>query len=184
MSLTGTLRHAFFVKFDFGSGPYYVWQGYRPIRIGGIRWEPVGPNATVQQVEDAVSDNVPSITLSVSGVDASLLSLALSETDEIRLRLAYIFDQYFDENWQPTGSMASYAVIRMDTLKITNTANQDGSRDQVIAITGEHFLTNGPCPPAGRYSSADQWTRMGNNSDLYFEYMAINQNRRQRWPTY
>lgn len=181
---TGALRHAFFVKFDFLSGPYYVWQGFRPLRINGIKWEPVGPQATIDEVEDAVSDSVPTITLSISGVSADLLAKALAETNEIRLRLAYIYDLYFDENWQPSGDMAAYAVLRMDTLKITNKRNQDDSRDQVISITAENFLTNGPCPPAGRYSSADQWSRLGDTSDLYFEFMAINQNRRQRWPTY
>lgn len=178
------IRHAFFCKFEFLSGPYYVWTGFRNLSASGIIWRPTGPMATVGTIEDAVSDSAPAVILTVSGVDTALLALALSETDQVRGQLAFIYDMFFDENWQPDGAMENYAVVRMDTLKIKKQKNQDESWTQVIEITGENFLTNGPCPPYGRYSNADQWAREGNNNDLYFQYMAINQNQRQRWPTF
>lgn len=181
-----TVRHAFLVMFDFLSGPVYVWQGFRPLVVDGITWNAVGPLATVGQVEDAISDNAPTITLRISGVSASLIAKALEESSEVRGQLAYIYDIFFDDDWQPTGSPSVYAVVRMDTVKISNNRNPDGSRDQAIEVACEHFLTNGPNPPFGRYSSADQSARHGDTSppDLYFQYMAINQNRRQRWPTF
>lgn len=178
-------RHAFFVQFNFTSGPEYVWQGFRPLTIGGNTWKPVGPQATVDEVSDPVGDNVPGITFMVSGVDSATLAAALSSSDEIRGQLAFIYDLFFDDNWKPVGDFAVFAVARMDTIKISNQpANKDGSRDQVISISAENYLTNGPYAPNGRYSNADQWARQGNDNDLYFQYMAINQNRRQRWPNY
>lgn len=185
MTIAGQVRHAFFVQFNFASVTKYVWQGFRTIPVGDRIWEPVGPLATVDQVEDAVSDTVPIITLKVSGVSAELLALALSESDEVQGRLAYIYDLYFDANWQPIGDLAFFDVVRMDTIKIKKSLDQDtDSYTQVIEIACEQFLTNGPNPAYGRYSSADQWARQGNTNDLYFEFMAINQNRRQRWPTF
>jgi hypothetical protein len=185
MTIAGQVRHAFFVQFNFTSVTKYVWQGFRVLPFSGRIWEPVGPLATVEQVEDAVSDTVPLITLKVSGVSAELLALALSESDEVQGKLAYIYDLYFDADWQPIGDLAFFDVVRMDTIKIVKQRDaQTSSYTQTIEIASEQFLTNGPNPPYGRYSSADQWAREGNTDDLYFEYMAINQNRRQRWPTY
>lgn len=185
MSLQGRINHAFFVEFNFLTATKRVWQGFRRIEVDGRMWEPVGPLATVEQIEEPIADMVPSITLSVSGVSAELLALALSETNEIQGRLATIYDQYFTDDFQPYGSFEVFNMVRMDTLKIKKSRNaQDGSYTAVIEISAEQFLTNGPNPPYGRYSSADQWAREGNNNDLYFEYMADNQNRRQRWPTF
>jgi predicted nucleic-acid-binding protein len=184
MTISGRVNHAFFVQLNFVSKTVYVWQGFRNIVVSGRTWQPVGPQATIDQAQDAIGDVVPAITLKVSGVDSSLLALALSESNEVQGRLAQIYDQYFDNDWQPFGDFSVFNVVRMDTLKITKRRNQDGTYDQVIAINSEQFLTNGPNPPYGRYSSTDQWARQGNTNDLYFEYMAINQNRRQRWPTY
>lgn len=185
MSVPGRVNHAYFVQFNFASVTKYVWQGFRKIPVGGRLWEPVGPLATIDQIEDAVSDTVPIITMMVSGVSAELLAIALAESGEVQGRLAYIFDQYFDDDWQPIGDLAFFDVVRMDTIKIVKKRDSEsGSYTQVIEIASEQFLTNGPNPAYGRYSSADQWAREGNTNDLYFEYMAINQNRRQRWPTF
>jgi hypothetical protein len=178
------LRHAFLVNFNFLSGSYYVWQGFRPLLLSGQIWQPVGPMATVDTVEDLISDTVPSISLKVSGADAGLLAKALSESNEVRGQMAIIYDIYFDENWQPIGDPESYAMVRMDVMKISKRKNSDGSADQVIEIPSEHLLTNGPNPPAGRYSSADQAQRYPLTTDLYFEFIPQNQNRIQRWPTF
>lgn len=182
------LRHAWFVKFNFLSGPYYVWQGFRPLIIDGTTWQAVGPRGVVEQIEDAVADRVPQIILSVSGVDGDLLAKALASSSEIRGQLAFVYDGFFDGNWQLEGGLAVYAIVRMDTIKVSKSrqAEEEGrvSWIQTIVISCENYLTNGPCPPFGRYSSEDQWARQGNTDDLYFQYMAINQNRRQRWPTF
>lgn len=181
------VRHAWFVYFAFKSSSYRVWNGFRNIDIEGNTWSPVGPKATVEQIEDPISDSVPSIVLKVSGVDADLLAAALASTDEIRGRLAFIYDHFFDEDWQPLGDLASYATVRMDTIKVIRKPNEDGSADQTIELTCEHFLTQGPYPPYGRYTSADQAARYPVSpygQDKYFDFMPQNQNRRQRWPTF
>jgi hypothetical protein len=178
------LRHAFLVQFNFASGTMYVWNGFRPLPIGDIIWQPVGPNGVVEQIEDVISDNVAPIVLKISGVDEQLLAKALAETNEVKNQLATIYDIFLDENWQPIGDPATYAVVRMDTLKITRKRVSDDSWECSIAISCENYLTNGPCPPYGRYTSADQWARLGNNNDLYFNYMPLLQNQRIRWPSF
>ena len=183
--IPGRVNHAFFVEFSFVSKTVRVWQGFRNIKVSARLWQPVGPLATVSSIEDPVGDNVPVVSLNVSGVDATLLALALSESNEVQGRFATIYDQYFDNGWQPYGDFAFFNVVRMDTLKVSKRVDPStGEYTQVIDISAEQFLTNGPNPPYGRYTNADQWAREGNTNDLYFEYMGANQSRRQRWPTF
>lgn len=180
------LRHAWFVLFDFASGPMRVWNGFRNIEIGGFVWSPVGPQATIDQIEDPVADTVPSIVMRVSGVDATLLADALAGATEIQGRLAFIFDCFFDASWQPITTLESYSLVRMDTIKIKREQSGDADKhwEQTIELTCENFLTQGPYPPYGRYTTADQVNRFPGVTDLYFEYMPANQNRRLRWPTF
>lgn len=179
-------NHAFFVLFRFGNGDARVWTGFRNIELAGFVWRPVGPRATLSQIDDAVSDTVPQITLSCSGADDQTLAAALS-SDYIRGHLAFIFDQFFDNDWQPVGDFNPYATVRMDTVKVRRKRNEDGSWDQIISIACEHWLTQGPYPPYGRYTSQDQNARYPTSpsgGDKYFDYMPQNQNRIQRWPTF
>ncbi len=179
-----TVRHPYFVEFRFLSSTERVWNGFRYIETGGYTWTPVGPTATVNTIEDPISNSAAGLTLSLSGVDTELLATVLAATDEVRGRLVFIYDAFFDEDWQILEPMGVYAMARMDTVKVSRQAAGDGSWNRVISIPAEHLLTTGANPPAGRYSSADQQTRFPTANDRYFEYIAQNQNKRLRWPTF
>lgn len=177
------VRHGFFVAFFFESETVRVWNGFRNIHLGGFDWAPVGPAATVSQIEDPISDSVPQLMLSVSGVSSDLLALALSEADQVRGRLVFIYDQYFDVDWQPVGTFENYAVARMDNIKVSRQHNGDGW-DRVIQIPSEFLLVNGPNPVAGRYTAADQQIRFPGQTDNYFDFISALQNKLIRWPTF
>lgn len=178
-----TVRRGVFVEFRFASETKRVWNGFRNIEIGGYLWEPVGPNATVDQIEDPITDQVPSIELRVSGVEADLLAIALSEADQVRGRLAFIYDTYFDPDWQPLLPLENYATVRMDNVKVSKKPDGQGGTDRVISIEAQHLMTAGASAPAGRYSVADQETRHPGDGK-YFEFIPALQNKVIRWPTY
>lgn len=178
------LRHAWFAEFHFKSSTARVWTGYRNISLNGHTWSPVGPNGAVDTIEDPIAGSAPALDIRMSGVDSAALATALAGTDEIRGQLVFIYDQYFDAAWQPTGSFAPYAMVRMDTVKVSRSENADGSWDRMITIPSEYLLTAGPNPPSGRYSNADQFQRHPGVTDHYFEFMGQNQNKRIRWPTF
>lgn len=181
---TSQVRHAWFVEFHFLSETSRVWTGFRNITQGGYDWTPVGPRGVVESIEDPLGEQAPSLSLRMSGVDTTILALALAQTSEVRGQLVFIYDLYFDEDWQPIGSLETYAVARMDTLRITKSLNGDGSYDRVLEVPAEYLLTTGANPPYGRYSAADQTQRHPGQTDLYFEFMGQNQNKRIRWPDY
>lgn len=179
-----SLRHGFFVAFFFGDGTVRVWNGYRAIELAGFVWQPVGPFATVDQIEDEVSDQAPQIQLRISGVDSRLLNEALQATDQVRGRLAFIYDQYFDADWQPLGTFETYTVVRMDNIKVSRQRASDGSWERTITVPSEFLLTNGPNPVAGRYSALDQAVRFPGLTDHYFDFISTLLNKVIRWPTF
>lgn len=179
------VQHAFFVMLNFlNSSPVYIWNGYRNITLNGHTWVPVGPLATVDALEDQLSDSAAQVIMRVSGVDTAMLSIALSSADEVRGQLAFIYDQYFDTNWNPVGSFDSYAVVRMDTVKVKRAQDKDGQWTRVIEVPSEYLLTNGPNPAGGRYTTADQLLRYPGLVDTYFQFISQLQNKVIRWPTF
>lgn len=178
------VRLAWFVDFAFTSGHTRVWNGYRNIHLSGQDWLPLGPENAVVQIEDMVGDSVPAVTLKLAGVTSDQIQLAVSESDEVRGQLCFIYNQAFDQNWQPWGDFAPYTVLRMDNLKISRSIQGDGSFIRQIEITGESALTTGANPPAGRYSSLDQAMRHPSTTDKYFDYMSANQQKRITWPNF
>lgn len=183
-TLTQQVRHAWFVEFHFVSETKRVWSGYRYLEINGQVWAPVGPRGVVDQIEDPIGDQAPSLSLRMSGVDADTVAIALSETNELRGRMVFVYDLYFDADWQPIDTLETYAIAKMDTVRVGKSQNPDGSYDRVIEVPAEYLLTTGANPPNGRYSSSDQQARYPGQTDLYFEFMGQNQNRRLRWPDF
>lgn len=181
---TQQVRHAWFVEFHFVTVTTRVWTGFRYIEVSGNVWAPVGPAGVVEQIEDPIADQAPSLSLRMSGVDTETLALAMSETDEVRGQMVFIYDLYFDADWQPIGTLETYAVAKMDTVRVSKTRNADGSYDRIVEVPAEYLLTTGANPPFGRYSGADQQARHPGITDLYFEFMGQNQNKRARWPDY
>lgn len=181
---TTRVRHAWFVEFRFLTTTTRVWTGFRYITVGGYTWAPVGPRGVVDQIEDPLTDQAPSLALRMSGADSDTLALALSETNEVRGQMVFIYDLYFDVDWQPIASLEAYAVARMDTIRVKKIINADGSSDHVLEVPAEFLLTAGANPPYGRYSAADQTARHPGQTDLYFEFMGQNQSKVLRWPNY
>lgn len=178
------VRHGFFVAFFFQSETVRIWNGYRNIMLAGQTWQPAGPKATVTTLEDPISDSAPQVALQVSGVDEGLLAIALSESDQVRGRMAFIYDQYFDVDWNPVGSFENYAVVMMDNIIVTKQRAADDSWERVIKVPSEYLLVNGPSPVGSRYSPADQALRYPDVQDNYFNYIPSLQNKLLRWPTF
>lgn len=183
-TLTQQVRHAWFVEFHFVSGTTRVWTGFRYISVNGLIWAPVGPRGVVDQIEDPIGDQAPSLSLRMSGVDTAAIASALAQTNELRGRMVFIYDLYFNADWQPIDALETYGIARMDTVRVSKSQNPDGSYDRVIEVPAEYLLTTGSNPPNGRYSSSDQQARHPGQTDRYFEFLGSLQNKRLRWPDF
>lgn len=96
---------ALFVTFSFKSGPMRVWEGDGLINRGGFDWLGMGqrvdgsgnPLQSIDGLEAAVNGDAPQLTLTLSGVDSTVVTAASSDDpDEIESRDLTIDIGFFD----------------------------------------------------------------------------------------
>lgn len=73
------IRPAIFVEAHFTSGPAYMWTGVGTLSWNGHDWLGVGSLGSVSTIEEGTSVEAKGITLSLSGIDATLLTGILQE---------------------------------------------------------------------------------------------------------
>src|SRR6266702_2510988 len=73
------LRPAFFVEAHFVTGPIYVWTGRGSIVWNGQTWLGVGSLGSISTIEEGAGVDAKGITLTLSGIDATLLADVMTE---------------------------------------------------------------------------------------------------------
>jgi len=73
------LQCAFFVAANFASGPVYMWTGFGPITWNGQTWIGTGSLGSVSPIDEASTVEAKGLTLTLSGIDSSLLGDVMSE---------------------------------------------------------------------------------------------------------
>lgn len=166
------LRVAYLVQFDFLSTPQYLWNGHYPLTVGGHTWSGLRNLGGIEGLEDAADMAAQQMKFTLSGVDAATLALAIGENrDEYVGRLVTVWMQFFDANWQPSGSPIARAAGIMDGIEISR--SRDGDQDKqnsvrVLTLTAESIWYGRGVPPAGNYTSRDQKSRSEGDRGLDF----------------
>jgi hypothetical protein len=175
-----TVRGAFLVKMDFVSGAKYVWNGETDLEVGGNTYLPLhglGRFEGIAFSREPVSDRftigvegLPAETETEPGSRVNVLSLALSETDEVEGQTCTISIQFFDSDWQTIGSPAGFAFGFMRKPRITRTRikGADGPV-QSISVGCENMFYNRALAPAGRYTDRDQQARYSGDLICQFQ---------------
>jgi hypothetical protein len=73
------LLPAIFFSATFATGPIYVWSGYGSITWGGHTWSGIGTLGAVSVIDEASTIEPKNVTVSMSGIDATLLADVLNE---------------------------------------------------------------------------------------------------------
>src|ERR1035438_462765 len=73
------LRPALFVQAAFVSGPIYVWSGIGQVTWNGQVWTGIGTLGSISTIEEGSTVAAKGITLTLSGIDASLLNDVMTE---------------------------------------------------------------------------------------------------------
>ena len=76
---SAALRPALFVEAHFTSGPIYVWSGIGSLSWNGKLWMGVGSLGNVSTIEENSTVEAKGITISLSGIDPTLLEGILLE---------------------------------------------------------------------------------------------------------
>jgi hypothetical protein len=156
------LRPAFFVEANFVSGPVYLWSGRGSLEWNGNTWLGLGSLGSISTVEEASTIEAKGITLTLSGIDANIAKLTLSEYQVGLPVLIYL--ALFDE----TGTLIDSPVLafsgRMDqpTIAIDN-------KSCTISINCESKLLLMNNSVQRRYTNDDQ--QLDYPGDRGFEYV-------------
>jgi hypothetical protein len=146
---SAALRPALFVEANFTSGPIYVWSGVGPIAWGGKTWTGLGSLGNVSMIEEGATVEAKGITLTLSGIDPSMLTGIL---DEFQVGLPAIVSLgLFDAAGALIADPVGCFVGQMDqpTLDVTGTS-------ATISINCESRLIEMNVAVDRRYTNEDQ----------------------------
>jgi hypothetical protein len=168
---------AFLVRFHFVSGIKRLWTGFGKLTtLDGQVWSGLGEMGTIDGLTTAINGTAPAGRLSVSGVDASLLAIAVGETDDFEGQPVAIFLQAFDGRVL-SGLPCAIAVRLMTSLAVSRSVG-----NRTLSIEHETPYTGRNRPAGGFYSDRDQQKRYP--GDTFCERTPLLLFASRRWPDY
>jgi len=154
------------VEMNFDSSPVRFWTGYGNRTIGSDTYIGTGNLLSISGLEEVNDISAKRITLQLSGVDATLVSLALQEPYQRRECKIYF----------GTTDSTTIEVFSglMDVMTI-----EDGGETSTISLTVESKLVRLEKASNRRYTEANHQSRY--STDTFFNYVADLQDRDVIW---
>jgi hypothetical protein len=170
-----TLHPALFVQATFLNGPVYVWSGAGTLSWNGQTWQGVGTLGSVSTIEEGTTVEAKGITISLSGIDNTLLTDVLGN---YRLGLPVtvwlgLFDDAHNLIPDPIISFAG----RMDQPTLTV-----GAETSTLSINCESRLLDMNVPCNRRFTQDDQ--QIDYPGDRGFEFVNAIQDVTIYWGRY
>lgn len=160
---SSTVRLVTFAELDFASGALYVHDGLGTYTWGGNNWLGVGDFGGISSVEEGAEVSPYSLNLTLSGLDAGLVSTALTESYFMRDVNVYL--GLLDANdaliETPTQIWSGF----MDVMSVTAGASGGDS----ITLTAESELGRFDRSANLRYT--DTMLRKRDSDDKFFEFL-------------
>jgi hypothetical protein len=148
-----------------------VWSGVNSILIPADIVEPSpalylggGSLVNIPELDQVINGTAARLDITVSGVSAATLALAIEEAATVKGAKVHIGNVYFDDDWQ-IDDVEWIAVLRADTL---TTARQGTTRSITLSI-GTDF-TDRSRAPVSFWTDADQ--RRRSPTDRFFDHIA------------
>jgi len=170
--LSGSTIEPFFaIKLNFDSGAVRLWTGYGEITVASETYIGGGELLNITPVEETVEIAARGVAMSLNGIDASLVTVALSEN--YQTRSAKIFLGFLS-----SGSVVSDPYLafdgRMDVMSI-----DDAGETASISLSAESRLIDLERARERRYTSDDQKLRHPNDTGL--DFIAALQDKEIAW---
>lgn len=167
-----SLSPAIFVEMHFADGVQRVWSGIGTILFNSVNWLGVGSFGGVSIIEEGTGVEAKGITLSLSGIDQSMLAEALQN---LQLGLPVtVYLGMFDGsgNLISTPTIAWAGRIDQSTIEV-------GAESATISINCENRLLDMNVPVDRRYTHDDQ--QIDFPGDLGFFFVASIQEQTIYW---
>lgn len=144
-----TVRPALFVQATFRSGPIFVWTGLGSIAWNGQTWVGLGALGSVSTIEEGTTVEAKGITLTLSGIDANLLTMVMGEF-QVGLPVT-VYLGLFDSN----GALIDTPLTMWAGMMDQPTIDIDGQKAS-ISIACENKLIEMNVAVDRRYTAEDQ----------------------------
>lgn len=162
-----TCRPYFAVEFLFDSAPLRLWTGLGERVIGGETYIGGGHLLSFSGLEEVADMTATSFQITLSGVNPSIISLALQEPWQNRECTVYVGDM----------SVASVGVLGRGY--IDKMPMQDDATSASISVSVETPLVRGERSSNWRYTDESHKSRYPN--DTFFSYVAAIQDVQIPW---
>lgn len=182
---------ALFVTFAFKKGALRVWEGDGPLERGGFAWRGIGhrqdgqgnPLQSIEGLEQAVNGTAPQLTLTLSGVDSTVVEAARkdADSDEIEGRDLTIAIGFFDATQPglvPLDDLVSLGAWIMQKPTFTAT----GPTLRRITLPCETLFSQRSRAPFGMLTDRDQQRRFP--GDRALEFIPKMADRTVTWPEF
>jgi hypothetical protein len=177
------VRAATMAELQFGTGTMRLWNGAGITTIAGVDWQGIGGLGSIDNLHQTRAPVSNKVTLRLSGVDATVIALAVGDIANVRGHPAFIWQQLFDANWQPVGAMLPMYWGIMQRINIVRTEGKDlvgAERDCEVEV--ENPFASRARPSSGRFTDADQQAKYP--GDNFFRFAPLQRNQVIVWPDY
>lgn len=142
-----TLSPLLAIELNFDSGILRLWNGYYDLTIDGASYTGSGNLLQVSDIEETGEIAARGVTMTLSGLDPSIISVALQENYQNRTAKVFL------GAITPSGEVQSYQVFggRLDVMSI-----EESGETATIAVTAENRLIDLERPRTRRFTSEDQ----------------------------
>jgi hypothetical protein len=169
---SGSFRPALLVEANFANGPVRVWSGYGPLNWDSRTWLGVGSFGSVSSIEEGSNVEARGTTLSLSGIDPTLLDDVLGHY--MPGLPVYVYLALFDDNGDVIPDPVIAWAGRMDAPTISV-----DSQTATLEIACESYLIDLKVAAIRRYCAEDQ--QLDYPGDRAFEFVPALQNRSIFW---
>ena len=160
------------VKAEFDTDTVRLWTGYDDLLINGETYTGAGTLISVSDIEDNMDVASSNASFVLSGMDETVLNLALSE--DVQNRKITLFMGYLSG-----GANESAGEIVLFSGRMTNLTINDDPQGMSIAVNAENRLVDLNRPCNLRYTLASQ--QIINSADTGFKYVMAIQDKEIDW---
>lgn len=150
-----TVRAATLLQLDWLSSTSRVWLGNGTLDAGGEEWGGVGQLVSLDGLTQRNDLSASAMTITLSGVDADLVSKARNSATEAKGRPATVFIQFFDEDNQVLDDPIAVYSGLMDVVTYKATS----ATERTISVTVEGIFAARNSAPFAYYTDRDQQAR-------------------------
>ena len=147
------------VEIGFSDGTVRFWTGYGQLTADSKTWEGVGQVLGISEAVEAADLSAEGITVTLSGLDTSVLSAILNENYKLRPCALYV--GALDADDAVVSSLYKTFDGRIDTINI-----QEDSDKVTLVINAESRLIDLNRPRTRKLTDAEQQSRYPDDTSL------------------